>query len=145
MFQTIKLKESLELTLNKIGKVFIALSVLAITFSSPSISEENDAIKKGRKVFLRCMACHDLKSPTTKVGPSLNNIIGRKAGSLNSYNNYSKSLIESNIIWDEESLNQWFINPLTFLPGNKMTFSGIFRKIDRKNIIAFFKENKNTP
>ena len=34
----------------------------------------------GKKVFNKCMACHDAMNDKDKVGPSLVGVIGRKAG-----------------------------------------------------------------
>ena len=122
----------------------ILAGVLFTSLPSVSNSQEGEDVKHGRKVFLRCKFCHDVK-PTSanKVGPNLENIMGRTAGSLERYQTYSKALKESGIIWSPEILNQWLQNPLGFLPGNKMAFSGVLYEKDRNNLIAYLQSLSN--
>ena len=52
------------------------LTLLAV--SSPSLAEDDPI--RGKKVFNKCKACHSLKAGKHKIGPSLHQVIGRKAG-----------------------------------------------------------------
>ncbi|UTW54207.1 cytochrome c family protein [Kordiimonas sp. SCSIO 12610] len=106
---------------------------------SRAISSEGDEAK-GKRVFNRCKACHNLTaSPRTRVGPNLDNVFGRKAGTSETYKRYSKALKEADFVWTEEKLNEWLIGPRTFLPGNKMAFAGLKNEQQRKDLIAYLR------
>jgi cytochrome c len=62
---------------------FLAPPVLAF---APMVAQAQDAAN-GEKVFAQCRACHQI-GPNAKnaVGPVLNGVIGRKAGSVEGYN-----------------------------------------------------------
>ncbi len=95
---------------------------------------------KGRKVFIRCQACHSLEEGQNRVGPSLHGIIGRKAGSLASFTRYSPAMKSADVVWNEETLNEYLKNPRAFVPGNAMAFPGLPKEEDRENLIAFLKQ-----
>jgi cytochrome c len=100
---------------------------------------EGDAAK-GADVFKKCAPCHSADSKTNKIGPSLQGVVGRKAGSVEGFN-YSDALKNSGITWDEASLEKWLENPKAMVPGNKMAFPGLPKKDDRDNVIAYLKQH----
>ena len=78
---------------------------------------------KGEKLFkgfLRCNNCHSVEPGVTKAGPTLAGIFGRKAGTLEGFKKYSKAMVNSGIVWDEATLDQFLTNPERFVPDNKM-------------------------
>ena len=62
-----------------------------------------------KKQFARkCSVCHTLvKNGKKRAGPTLYKIFGREAGTLKGYK-YSKALLKSDIIWNEETINRLF-------------------------------------
>ena len=55
----------------------------------------------GEKVFGKCRACHQVGGTAKNgVGPELNGLFGRKAGSVEGYN-YSTAYKELDKVWDE--------------------------------------------
>ena len=56
----------------------------AFVLSAMPALADGDA-EEGKRVFNRCMACHDGKREVNKVGPHLVGVVGRKAGSLESF------------------------------------------------------------
>ncbi|MGB2303983.1 MAG: c-type cytochrome [Candidatus Puniceispirillales bacterium] len=96
-------------------------------------------IKAGEKVFKKCKACHVVDKEKNKTGPHLVNIMGRSAGSLESYKKYSKAMKESGIVWDEETLDGYLEKPKKYIKGTKMAFAGLKKEKDRENVIAYLK------
>ena len=97
----------------------------------------------GKKVFSKCMACHDAKTDKNKVGPSLMTVVGRTAGSLESYlSKYSddmKELGASGVVWDDANLSKYLHNPKDMAPKGKMAFPGLKSDEDVANVIAYLK------
>ena len=94
---------------------------------------------KGKTVFARCAVCHSLEAGQNKVGPSLHGIIGRHSGSIDSFT-YSNAMKNSNLTWDEATLDKYLTNPKALVPGNKMAFPGLPKPEDRANVIAYLKQ-----
>ena len=103
-----------------------------------SIANAADPVK-GKKVFRKCVACHSLQEGKNKIGPPLYNLLGRKAGTVEGYR-YSKAMKNSDVVWDEESLDKFLIKPRKFIPKTKMSFRGIKKKSLRDALISFFKQ-----
>ena len=94
---------------------------------------------KGEKVYKKCKACHSLEAGKRKVGPSLNGIFGRTAGTLDGFK-YSKAMVESGIVWDAETISAYMADPKGYIPKNRMAFPGLKKEADRANLIAYLKE-----
>ena len=112
-----------------IGMIIIILTV--------SIANTADPVK-GKKVFKKCVACHSLQEGKNKIGPSLYNLLGRKAGSVEGYK-YSKAMKNSDVVWDEESLDKFLTKPRKFIKKTKMSFRGIKKKSLRDDLISYLK------
>ena len=81
------------------GFVFVAL--LAVAISGEARAQDAAA---GEKVFGVCKTCHQIgENAKNGVGPVLNGVIGRKAGSVAGYT-YSAANKDSGITWDEADL-----------------------------------------
>ena len=105
-----------------------------------ALSSGGDA-GKGKRVFFRCRACHNLTADARpKIGPNLDNLFGRRAGTSETFTRYSKALLDAGFVWTEQKLNEWLMNPKTFLPGNKMAFAGVNKEQDRKDLLAYLRE-----
>lgn len=99
--------------------------------------------ENGADVFKRCRACHDVgENAKNKVGPLLNGIIGRKAGTIEGFNysDANKKAGSEGWVWTEEKMLEYLLNPRTAMPGNKMAFAGIRDEQDRKDLIAYLKK-----
>jgi cytochrome c len=94
----------------------------------------------GEKVFLKCKACHQIgEGAKNAVGPVLNGVVGRKAGTYPGYN-YSDANKNSGITWDEATLKEYLKNPRAKVPGTKMIFPGLPKEEDINNVIAYLKQ-----
>ena len=121
-------------------KVLIAFAALSVLATSAAFAEGD--IKKGKKVFKKCKACHAIgEGAKSKVGPPLTNIFGRKAASFEGFN-YSKAMkakAEEGLVWNEETLAEFVKGPKRYVKGTKMSFAGLLKK---KNIGKEKKEAK---
>jgi cytochrome c len=117
-------------------KLFMITAALGVLAAAPTMAGD---IKAGEKVFKKCKACHVVDKEKNKTGPHLVNIMGRTAGSLESYKKYSKAMKESGILWNEETLDGYLENPKKYIKGTKMAFGGLKKEKDRENVIAYLK------
>ena len=109
----------------------------AVSLATPSWAEGDAA--KGKKVFNKCKTCHSLEAGKKKIGPHLAGLFGRAAGSVEGYK-YSNALLDSGVVWDDESLDAYITKPKEFIPKTKMNFAGLKKEADRANLIAYLKE-----
>jgi cytochrome c len=91
---------------------------------------------KGEKVFLKCKACHEIATDRNKVGPTLQGVLGRKAGSVGGFK-YSEAMLNSQVVWDAETIADYVEKPKEFIAGNKMAFAGLKKEDDIEDLIAF--------
>lgn len=119
-------------------KLVLAVGLLA---ALPSVASAQDA-EAGKAVFKKCLACHAVgPDAKNKVGPQLNGIVGRKAGTVEGFN-YSDAMKNSGKTWDAATLDGYLADPKAAIPGNKMVFVGVKDEKDRKDLIAYLETNK---
>ena len=127
--------------------MFRVLTVVSLLLL-PAAAHAQDA-GAGEKVFAACRACHQV-GPTAKnlIGPELNGLMGRKAGSVAGFN-YSTANKDSMVTWTEAEFTTYIRDPNARMPGTKMIYPGL--KDDQKiaDLIAFLKQydaqGKKTP
>ena len=108
---------------------------------APAAQQQGNA-DDGAEVFKKCRACHDVgPEAKNKVGPMLNDVIGRTAGTVPqfAYSEANKSAGAKGLTWSEESLFQYLEDPRAFMPGTKMAFAGLKDPQDRSDLIAYLK------
>jgi cytochrome c2 len=113
---------------------------LAVT--APAPAQEGNA-EEGAEVFKKCRACHDVgPEAKNKVGPLLNGIIGRPAGTVDGFNysDANKQAGSKGLVWTEDVMFKYLEAPLSFMPGTKMAFAGLKDAQDRKDVIAYLKK-----
>ena len=82
------------------------------------------------------------------TGPSLANIWGRKAGTVEGFRRYSKAMAHVDFAWTEDKLDRWLTDPEALIPGTSMTFPGLADRKARQDVIAYLKavsEDKTPP
>jgi cytochrome c len=104
-------------------------------------AQEGDATA-GAVVFKKCATCHVVDSDTNKVGPSLNKLFGRQAGTHPdfAYSNGMKAAGEGGLVWDEATLRDYLHNPKAKVKGTKMAFVGVKDDQEITNLIAYLKQ-----
>lgn len=124
-----------------------AMTVFAV--SSPLAAAPSDSAPADEAGMLafnnHCRQCHSYKPGDQRLGPSLAGVVGRKAGALAGYDNYSPSLKNSDIVWTPELLDRWMQNPEAVVPGNNMgsIFAGLDDAQQRQMVIEFLKSTKD--
>lgn len=100
----------------------VGILLAASSFVAPSSAQD---AKAGEVAFKKCLACHAIgENAKNKVGPVLNGLEGRKAGSVEGYS-YSAANKGSNLTWDEATFKEYIRDPRAKVPGTKMVFAGI--------------------
>jgi cytochrome c len=113
--------------------------ILAAAFLMSSSSVNAQDAAAGEKVFNKCRACHQIgEGAKNLVGPQMNGLIGRKAGSVEGYN-YSEANKNSGFTWDEATFREYIKDPKAKMPGTKMAYMGLKQETEIDSIIAYLK------
>ena len=96
---------------------FIIGAVAIVTWAGQALAQDSAA---GEAAFRKCQPCHDVgETAKNKLGPELNGLDGRKAGTAEGYA-YSDADRNSGIVWSEASFKEYLENPQEKMPGTKM-------------------------
>jgi cytochrome c len=93
-------------------------------------------VDHGRALYQeRCTACHSVQY--NGVGPAHQGVFGRHAGRAPGFA-YSQAVKESEVTWNESTLDRWLTDPEKFIPGQKMGFT-VPDAGERADLIAYLK------
>ena len=116
----------------------LAIAAAAFVVSACAASAED--VAAGEHVFRKCKSCHEIgPDAANMVGPVLNGVVGRPAGSYPEYH-YSDANKDSGLTWDEATLTVYLRNPQAKVPHTKMAFPGLTSEADIANVIAYLKQ-----
>jgi len=114
----------------------IAGIVVAASVSAASAQD----LAAGENSFKKCLPCHSIgPDAKNKVGPELNGIDGRKAGTAEGYN-YTEANKNSGITWSEAEFKEYIQDPRGKIKGTKMVFAGIKNETEIANLWAYLKQ-----
>lgn len=118
---------------------------LAIWASSDGPARADGDAGSGQDLFRTCSACHEIGvGARNRVGPVLNDIVGRRAASRDGYS-YSRGMREAaseGLVWSAATLDGYIENPRAYVRGNRMAFAGIQDPQLRQDLIAYLKTLK---
>lgn len=114
-------------------------TLAAVVMSAlPSNAQDQASLDAGEKLFSKCKACHEIgEGARNKVGPHLDGLIGRTAGTVDGFR-YSSAMVEAGaggMVWSAETLDRYLEKPRDFIPGNRMSMRGISDPGERSNLI----------
>ena len=99
----------------------------------------------GERVFAQCRACHQVgETAKNAVGPVLNGLFGRKAGSVEGYT-YSPATKHSGLTWDEAPFRDYIKDPKAKIPGTKMIYAGLKDEKRIDDLIAYLHQFDGAP
>ena len=122
---------------------FCATFLFPLIFFSMLEVYATDA-NEGREIFIkRCLGCHAFAC--NKEGPSLGGLFGRKVATAEDYKFYSQGLKNSEIVWTEKTLDNFFTDPAKIFPKSVMATKGkIEDAAQRQKLIVFLKTEDPT-
>ncbi|MBL1435234.1 MAG: c-type cytochrome [Rhodobacteraceae bacterium] len=110
----------------------------------PAVALADGHAAEGERLFrtLGCAGCHEVgPEGRNKVGPHLNQIIGRTAGAVEGFR-YSRAMVgrsEDGLIWDEDMLRAFLMAPADFLPSTRMAYRGVRKAEDIDHLLIFLR------
>ena len=129
----------------KIFATAIFAMALPLVAHADAIGDET----RGKDIFRKCASCHQVGTGAKhRVGPILNGVFGRKAGTADGYTRYSKGLTRAGndgLVWDLEHLDAYLANPKSLVTRTTMNFSGLKDAQDRADLIAYLRVFSDNP
>jgi cytochrome c len=116
---------------------FVLTIVIFAALCSAALAQDLEA---GERSFRKCLPCHAVgEGARHKVGPILNGLEGRKAGTYEGYN-YSEANKNSGIVWNEAVFREYIRDPRAKIPGTKMVFPGIRNEKEVTDLWAYLSQ-----
>jgi len=122
-----------------LNRISVGIMIAAAAVVSTSRADAGDPAK-GEQVFAKCAACH-AKDKTNRMGPGLQGVVGRQAGSVSGFH-YSRAMKTANITWDDKALDAFITTPQKAVPGTVMPFAGLPDQQERTDLIAYLETLK---
>ena len=134
-------------------KVFAAGAALAAAIFLPIEYAAAQDVTKGEQIFKQCSLCHRVGDGAKNlIGPVLNNVIGRQAGTYEGFN-YSalmKAAGQNGLVWSEDLIVQYIADPNAFLKkfltdkgkadlatGNTLMTFRLIDEQQRKDVVSY--------
>ena len=126
----------------------VRATVLAVLLTGfPALAADAE---RGAETFKKCVGCHavgrgaeDLK----RIGPHLNGLFGRRAGSVAGFK-YSKAMERASadgLVWKADSLDVYIENPKNLVSRTRMNFAGLESSSQRADLLAYLRRFSDNP
>jgi cytochrome c len=124
------------------ARIGFALSAAATVALVSPIAQAADAAK-GAAVFKQCAACHNIEKGGGNgiLGPNIFGVAGREAASAPNFT-YSAELKNSGIVWTDDKLKEWVLNPQKTVPGTKMLLIHPLDAQQADDVVAYLNTKK---
>ncbi len=132
--------------MRKVLQTLAAAAALGI--GGPAWPDGHGDVERGAEVFKSCKACHRVGSgAVNRIGPQLNGIFGRAAGSVEGAK-YSDGMLRmgaDGLIWTFETLDAYIENPKALVSKTRMNFRGIKEAERRADLMAYLGTFSDNP
>ncbi len=98
--------------------------------------------QRGRALYQECKRCHQAgRGAQHRIGPHLNDVFGRRAGSLGDflYSSAMKQAGAGGLVWTEATLDTFLANPRAMVPHSRMSYAGMAATGDRADLLAWLR------
>lgn len=103
-------------------------------------------VAKGQSISKKCSACHDFtKGGPNKIGPNLWGIVGSHPAEVPNYSFSDAMQQRKDKTWTYEELDNFLAGPRADVAGTKMTFVGLPNPQDRADLIAWLRQQSDSP
>lgn len=132
----------------KRAAVILAVLLASGPLPAPAAEEFGDR-ERGEVLFARqCSACHMVgEGAFNRVGPHLNGLFGRAAGTLDGVN-YSADMRRmgaEGLRWTPDTLDAYITAPRALVPGTRMNYRGMTDPEARGALIAWLRDFSDMP
>jgi cytochrome c2 len=105
--------------------------------------ETDNEVGGGETLFQACSGCHMIgDGESNGIGPDLRKVVGRNVATTPGYR-YSAALRRHGGKWTRDRLDQFLTDPQAYVPGTKMSFAGVVKQADRRQLIEFLASGAN--
>jgi cytochrome c len=123
----------------KMMRTWVIAAIVLAASTGTALAQD---LAAGEQSFRKCAPCHDIgEGAKIKLGPPLNGLDGRKAGTFEGFN-YSEVNKNSGITWSEETFSSYIRNPMQAMPGTRMAFVGIRNDKEIADLWGYLKQFK---
>jgi len=99
-------------------------------------------VAAGEALWRQCASCHQIgEGATNRTGPMLNNTYGAPVGSHDGFR-YSPAFVaarDGGMVWDDETLTAFLMDPRGAIAGNRMAFRGLRSADEAAAMIAYLR------
>src|SRR6266498_2904509 len=114
----------------------VAAAPAVLLLASSVISVAAADVEHGKALYQTCTACHTERPDA--LGPSFKGVYGRKSAALEDFR-YSNPMKRANLVWDEDNLRAYIVDPQAKVKGNRMPFGGLSNPKDVDDVVAYLK------
>lgn len=127
---------------------FAAALAATLAATPPGFAEPIGDVEAGKKAFRECRSCHKVGDGARNgVGPHLNDLFGRAAGSIDGYR-YSKALLRegaAGLEWHLDTLHAYIENPKALVSKTRMNYRGMKDEGKRADLLAYLRVYSDDP
>jgi cytochrome c len=111
------------------------------------VAASGDYKTKGPQLINRCTSCHTFeKGGPNRVGPNQYGLVGNTFAHKDDFS-YSEGLKSQHgkKTWTFQNLSDFLTDPAKYIPGTKMTYSGVKKPEERAELIAYINTLSDHP